>query len=783
MKLARYKLFVNYVRRDLNIAAAVGSLAFYRSHDKRWFDEQDKVIDEDDEIVGKLEKTCLVNEPWRERKSLITYFPIPTFGAVIIANFKAPPKKPTTIRLGKRISECKTGATNEFDATHDHLTGLFNRARLDQQLKAELEQAGRLPANEAALESTHKRGSVALIAFDIDFFKQVNDTFGHGYGDVVLRCLAERVEAVCAEQTRRYGDRIRVVPARSGGEEFVALLGGAFTLEEEWQIAEAIRSAVELRSLPSEDEWSQIERDRGLPDRAIFPPASERKLTISVGIASIRAPFIKTDVDQLSSTLKTQADTALYRAKSAGRNRSVAFRSIMNRYGRVLEHHPETKLVAIDLGQKVGVREGQEFLVYHPTFSGSEAFLLRDGRTQKRLGTYPSVTCGRIEVFNVQAEIAFCRVTANSLPSLFPVGSVLEAVPLGSISHLISNVSGPEDAISQQTDLQLAINRIVDAGETPTACVVDLTNAEQIAGDYGTAYVNRVLADILERVRAIFPRGSKIAQISPTQFGIVLPAGVTLTRDQLQTEIVEHAIANFYSGIKLIVGMFGPNEAARLEQEGIEPPQLRGAIELAQFAVVGYRVGGSGVALFSRYTPSAVLYASRNANNLGNLVRDYEALVRLGLRNVDMENQLALAYLENNQLNEATKAIDRALEFEPSSPTIWLNGALIRFRTDDLAGAIGCYQTAMVKTQADQFKLKNPYLANMAGLHVRALREEVPGVSLEATRDLVIEALADPGTSERYKARFREALLYMDGVQNGESEQKAPGADLPKPDL
>jgi diguanylate cyclase (GGDEF)-like protein/PAS domain S-box-containing protein len=155
----------------------------------------------------------------------------------------------------------------------DYLTGIANRRTFFEAAELELERWRRFPR------------PLSLIAIDADFFKNINDTWGHAAGDDVLRNLALTLAANVRE--------IDVV-ARMGGEEFAALLPST-DLEGAIRLAERFRSAVE----------SQCVRTGEV----------EIRYTVSIGVASMDAGI--TGVDQL---LKL-ADNALYAAKKAGRNR------------------------------------------------------------------------------------------------------------------------------------------------------------------------------------------------------------------------------------------------------------------------------------------------------------------------------------------------------------------------------------------------------------------------------------------------------------------------------
>jgi diguanylate cyclase (GGDEF)-like protein len=163
-----------------------------------------------------------------------------------------------------------------YQATHDGLTGLWNRKAVLDLLRREFEIAAR--ANK----------KVGVIMLDADRFKHVNDTYGHLAGDAVLMELAKRIQQV----VRSYD-----LTGRFGGEEFLIVLPEC-TGEEVQQCAERIRAVV-----------------AGDP---ISADGSELAMTVSLGTA-VLDPLLNTQRDALAT-----ADNALYQAKLAGRNRVVA---------------------------------------------------------------------------------------------------------------------------------------------------------------------------------------------------------------------------------------------------------------------------------------------------------------------------------------------------------------------------------------------------------------------------------------------------------------------------
>ena len=169
-------------------------------------------------------------------------------------------------------------------AHHDMLTGLPNRSLFADRLQQMLAQAKR--------STTHG----ALIYLDLDKFKPVNDTLGHNIGDLVLKAIAQRLQASVRES-----DTV----ARIGGDEFVVLLPVIETRQDASTVAEKIRLALEQ---PFEINGHII------------------KIGCSLGIAI----YPEHGEDEIS--LMKNADTAMYLAKQNGRNNVQIFHDAMIPY-------------------------------------------------------------------------------------------------------------------------------------------------------------------------------------------------------------------------------------------------------------------------------------------------------------------------------------------------------------------------------------------------------------------------------------------------------------------
>ncbi len=163
----------------------------------------------------------------------------------------------------------------EYLSQVDALTGLANRRFFDQQLNLEFARY------------TRGAGALSVLLVDIDYFKSINDHYGHGVGDEYIKKVASVLMAAMS--------RSNDLAARYGGEEFVCILPDT-DLPGALKVAEQIRQAVIALHL----------------DNAENPP---QPLTVSVGVATLQG--VQSSADEVLSA----ADVQLYQAKNAGRNR------------------------------------------------------------------------------------------------------------------------------------------------------------------------------------------------------------------------------------------------------------------------------------------------------------------------------------------------------------------------------------------------------------------------------------------------------------------------------
>ncbi len=248
----------------------------------------------DHKICSTMQKIPADNDVSFDKTKKTAYFPLVsennTIGCIVTKSTEGPiaPQEIYYVQqLAKQTATTITRAKVYSEilkyATLDALTGFYNRRQLDERLKQEMAGAKR------------RNTPLCAIMADIDFFKQVNDTYGHAAGDLTLKTVAKTVRS----QLREYD-----IAARYGGEEFVIIL--PYTDESEaLKVAERLRKSVENKSVDLE------KINTGTKTKNL-------SVTMSLGVCRYDKKFKDTD-------LITNADRALYRAKENGRNQVIAF--------------------------------------------------------------------------------------------------------------------------------------------------------------------------------------------------------------------------------------------------------------------------------------------------------------------------------------------------------------------------------------------------------------------------------------------------------------------------
>jgi len=274
----------------------------------------------------------------------------------------------------------KSAAKAEHLAFHDHLTGLPNRHLLQDRL-------------EQVLSRIKRRDGYGILMFlDLDNFKTINDSLGHSVGDLLLKEIARRVTICCRDE-----DTV----ARLGGDEFVVLVPDAGSTS---------KSAIGAAQVIAEKVLAALAE-------TIVIDHTELHITTSVGVTIIDGGSRNVDA------VLRQADTALYEAKSSGKDNYSFFAPQME----------ETILrqVAIENQMRIGLKQDEFYLHYQPIIDtnteqivGAEALVRWDN---EKLGSVSpaefvpiSESCGLIWALGekILEEACFYLAKTPGLPQL-----------------------------------------------------------------------------------------------------------------------------------------------------------------------------------------------------------------------------------------------------------------------------------------------------------------------------------------------------------------------------
>jgi len=238
-----------------------------------------------------------------------------------------------TLCLVRDITERKDSESEIFHLAYfDNLTGLPNRQSFMERLEGEIKRA------------KYTSNKLAVLFLDLDGFKSINDTMGHNTGDIVLQWAAERLQSSTRPSdfvSRSNADQSEVKLARLGGDEFTVVIPNLSRAEDALILAHRIREA--------------MRRPFHLESRDVV-------LTASIGIALY--PDDGTDAE----TLLKHADTAMYHAKSEGRD-NCQFYNIDLTFQAEKRMHLENDL-------RNALQQNEFYLAYQPQLNvAKESFL------------------------------------------------------------------------------------------------------------------------------------------------------------------------------------------------------------------------------------------------------------------------------------------------------------------------------------------------------------------------------------------------------------------------
>ena len=436
--------------------------------------------------------------------------------------------------VGSAIDRIRTEQELNHQALHDPLTGLPNRMLFGDRLTQSLARLQRQP------------GTIAVLFVDVDHFKVINDSLGHGHGDRLLIMIAERLASAV-----RPGDTV----ARFGGDEFVIL-------------CENVLGEIEAVGMG--------ERIRKLAAAPLRLDGADYIVTVSTGIA------LTSSYETSPSDLLRDADSAMYQAKEGGRARSALFaESMRTRAVRRLE---------TELALRRALADGELRLYYQPIVSltsgrtaGVEALVRWEHPTDGLVGPSDFIPIaeetGLIVPLGEWVLGEACR-QAQSWRTEYPAMADLT---------VSVNLSGRQ--IAQSDLVTVVANVLFDTGLPPAALVLEITESVLMSDAEYAITVLRSLKNLGVRL-SVDDFGTGYSSLSylrrfPVDVLKVDRSFVAGLGTEADDSAIVRAIINLAESLSLeTVG------------EGIETPtQLRALEELGCDKAQGY--------LFSRPLPAA----------------------------------------------------------------------------------------------------------------------------------------------------------------------------------
>ena len=238
---------------------------------------------------------------------------------------------------------------------------------------------------------------------------------------------------------------------------------------------------------------------------------------------------------------------------------------------------------------------------------------------------------------------------------------------------------------------------ILRRNSSPYAVVFAVTNADSIIENNGSAFVNRLLAELYSLIRKGMPRSPAVGQVQPTQLACVGFDDNDL--DDSEIARVLRQVDDAFGGVaKLVAGVYQELDRVKFaERQDLEELRKRpldpaGALEYARYATLAARQYDKAIVHFDHLTPDVIIYMSRTTSTIEQTEKDYAELEKLGAVNSRARNQLGLAYFSARKYKIAddlfASIIDLALAAPSLKATYLNNAATNKFLLGDTAKAL-----------------------------------------------------------------------------------------------
>jgi diguanylate cyclase (GGDEF)-like protein len=774
MKLDRLHSFLSIVKEEFD--AKVVSACIYYFFNDNWCElTSEKPCEGNIADILNLAKLQSVSHYTTNPPDVWFYFSDGEY--VVRLTFLKAPRSEKRNKFRELLLKCEERASNAYRVTHNPLTQLLAKDAFREKLISAISDIEkREPQSEEAQDSSVAR-ALCIMALDIDHFKQVNDTWGHLYGDQVLKTFGKRLED-CVEDIRNKKNigNPEIYLGHPSGEEFLILIQANVLRDQFEDWANDFRKKIADDILPTDKEWKWLSKADSLANLKL-PQLQDRTITASVGVVTYNNLLSSNQKADTAIDLLDRADTALYRAKAAGRNQVIFYDEILSSCGRVIEQDQSTRVVAIDIGSKVGVSEGQEFKVFSPTFSGKTKFLINDGRTKRTLGTYPRYQSARIIIFDAQPEISFAFVEEpeqnNSLP-LIEAGSHLEAIPAGSIGHLLPSsskyISSSSNKLDRSgiSDLQEFVKASSkENNNIPFAIVVRFTRESEYLRKFGTAALNRALAHLYRLAQINFPAANYIEVLD--RGSICIAGRKSAYKESIVSDFI-HTITSELPELGVFAGVFSEEDVKTSEKGEHNQLDPANAVEFARFAAADSgRLADQRLRHFSYDVAAKVLQALRDSRSFQTAYADFGRLRSLGVESARLLNLGGLIAGSLNHKQEALEHHAAAIARDQETLIYKSNYGTCAYSLNEIDPALKILNT-LQQSEIEQLQKVHPYgYVCYAGLLARAYLNHSIFFDKARFKEIASTALKTAGFEKSSQAEvIREALEKLSSEELAE---------------
>ena len=562
-------------------------------------------------------------------------------------------RESTILQHLTRLDECERSSVSLFHANHDELTGVLNRNGVRHRLESSYVKSKKNNGGESS-ESVSGRNEIIVYSFDIDKFKSVNDVYGHEAGDVVLAAFANRLNRFKVELEKLYPAKF--IFGRPGGEEFEMIVLGSLSFSDKKEIGDQLINTIRNPTLPSHQEIDEYASKKKVQtskfDYGIYPSG----IKASIGVA-----WGRVDIEHREEThkrIRKQADAALYRAKSDGRNCLRIYSEIKSKHGRIVKFFEDSETLQIDIGSNVGVRNGEVYSVSFPPFTGNENVQEGSGG-EKILGQYPVVESGKVVVLKSDREFSTCMVLSSVNKKPFPKGGRLNYLHMGSEQPILDRVVDHASSIGGQYEFDNHVDFLVAQGRFLAVCWIP-----EIF-DFDDNEVKKASIDVFfSAMMMVFPAKTQFFKPNNGGFFIALEifenGGIDFKN--FMKEVFEK-LKDFIGGLKIYVFMHG----ALPYGIDVASKSLRFYCRSLSNKVQNEK---DDVSYFSELSSTSVIHGWRTKRFYKDALYDYKKFRSLGFSSPSLDNQIGLVIYEadaEKYFNFSELAFLNAIAIDPEN--------------------------------------------------------------------------------------------------------------------